>query len=122
MQILGKYGRNILPQFNLLHMCKTIRGRAAVDTLPHHIDRTSLFGIVINIPENREIIQHLGEIVTNRQGIDDPSLSLKQVFNLVQLSFNNLDVLISSPTKASDLENIEAIDPNDMTRIAIQIL
>ena len=58
-------------------MCESVWGKAAVDTITHHNDRTRVFGIMMTIPDNREMYQKLGEGVTNRSGIDDPALSPK---------------------------------------------
>ena len=119
MRKLGGDGKYKLLQSQLINMCESVWGKAAVDTVPHHNDRTRVFGIVMTLSENREMYHRLGAGVTNRSGVDDPALSPKQIYNLIQLSFNNPDVIVTLPTAATDLENIEAIDPNDKSRIGI---
>ena len=100
-------------------MCKSVWGKDAADTVPNHNDRTCVFWIVMTLSDNREMYHQLGAGITNRTGIDDPTLSPKQIYNLIQLSFNNPDAIVALPITATDLENIEAIDPNDQSRIGI---
>ena len=119
MRKLGDDGKYTLLQSQLIDMCKSFLGKTAVDTVPHHNDCTHVFGIVMTLPDNREIYQWIGEGVTNRSGVNDHVLSPKQIYNLIQLSFNNPDLIVTLPREATDLENIEAIDPNDKSRIAI---
>ena len=73
----------------------------------------------MTLPQFRDTYQKLAEGVTSRDGIDDPSLNTTQMFQNIAFAFNNEEITISLPEESSDLEKIEEIDPNDITRIRI---
>jgi len=74
---LGDDGKYTLLQLQLIDICQSVWEEAAVDTVPHHNERTRVFGIVMNLPDNREMYQRLGKGITNRSGVDDPAMSPK---------------------------------------------
>lgn len=115
----GDDGKFHLSQATFVGMLENVWGAQAVDTSPHHNDRVQLFGIIMTLPQFRDTYQKLAEGVTSRDGIDDPSLNTTQMFQNIAFAFNNEEITISLPEESSDLEKIEEIDPNDITRIRI---
>ena len=71
-------------------------------------------------PEFWFTLQWLCDSVTSRDSLDDPELSLKQIFVEIALAFNNEQVEVRYPDEAYDLEYIHLLDPNDDDRIVIQ--
>ena len=98
---------------------ENIWGAQSVDTTPHHNDRVRLFGMIMTLPQFREVYQKLAEGVTSRDGIDDPNLNNTQMFQNLAFLFGNEEVVITLPEEACDLDRIEEINPNDITRIRI---
>ena len=74
----------------------------------------------MTIPDYRDHIQRLTEGINSRAALDNPSLSLKQIFVEVVLAFNNDEIIIDLPDGALDLEHIDLLDANDQSRIRIQ--
>ena len=112
-------GHFFLNQRTVLGMLQNIWGNCAVDLTPHPNDRLRLFGIVFGEPSFRPQLQRLCEGVTSRDSLDNPGLSIKQIFVELTLSFNNDDVLVTVPQDAYDLDNIDSLNPNDERRISI---
>ena len=56
-----------LDQSVVLDMCSTMWGAAKPMSIIHHNDRVRVFGIVMTIPENREMFGRLGEWSFNSQ-------------------------------------------------------
>ena len=112
-------GEYHLDQSTVLDMCSTMWGAARPVNVIHHNDRVRVFGIIMTIPENREIYGRVANGPTGRTQIDDISYHPKQIYQSVALSFNNESVLIDLPHDAYDLSLIEDIDPNDMGCIRI---
>ena len=100
-------------------MLQNILSENAVDITPHHNNRVRLFGIIMSLPEYREVYQKLAEGVTSRHALDSSELNNSQMFQNLAFAFNNKDVKVIIPDDAYDLENIEEIDSNDITRIRI---
>ena len=100
-------------------MLQNVWDETAVDITPHYNDRVRLFGITMSLPEYREVYQKLAEDVTSRHALDSFELNNSQMFQNLAFAFNNKDVKVTIPEDAYDLENIEEIDPNDITRIRI---
>ena len=112
-------GKYVLDQKRVVQMLETFWGSKAVDTTPHVNDRLRLFGILMTNIEFRPMLQRLSDGVVNREQLDNPELSLKQMFMNLALAFNNEEVVITLPDDAFDLENSEMLDPNDRGRISI---
>ena len=72
------------------------------------------------LPEFRGALQRLSDGVTSRDSLDNPSLSLKQIFVEIALAFNNDEIVVTLPDEAYDLEYIHLLDANDDDRISIQ--
>ena len=102
-----------------LGMLQNVWGKNTVDITPHHNDKVRQFGIIVSLQEFRDIYQKLAERVTSRYDIDSSELSVTQMFQHLSFAFNNADILVILPEVAYDLQNIEDIDPNDLTRISI---
>ena len=66
------------------------------------------------------MIQRLSDGVADRSSLDDPELSLKQLFMELALAFNNDDIELTLPDAAYDLDNVNSLDPNDNSRVTIQ--
>ena len=56
---------------------------------------------------------------TEHYSVSIIALNCPQMFQNLAFAFNNEDVKVTIPDDAYDLENIEEIDPNDITRIRI---
>ena len=84
-----------------------------------HNDRVRVYGLVMAKEDNREIYQRLAEGVTSRRSLDDPALSLKQMFQNIAVEFNNDDIMVELPADAFDMDCIVDINPNDYSRMRI---
>ena len=115
----GDNGKYTLSQATFVGMMENVWGARSVDTTPHHNDRVRLFGMIMTLLQFREVYQKLAEGVTSRDGIDDPNLNNTQMFQNLAFSFGNEEVVITLPEEACDLDRIEEINPNDITRIRI---
>ena len=116
---LNDDGKYTMQQEVFMEMLQNVWGDNTVDIMPHHNDRVRLFGIIMYLPEFRDIYQKLGEGVTSRYDIDSSELSVTQMFQNLAFFFNNTEIVVKLPEAAYDLQNIEDIDPNDSTRIRI---
>ena len=85
----------------------------------HFNDRVQIYGIVTSIDSNRDIFQRLAEGRVSRAHLDDPSFSLKHIFQQVAFSFNNKNIFIDFPDSAYDIDDICNLDTNDFSRIQI---
>ena len=115
----GFDGIYTLDQKSLLEMLGTYWGDGAVSSVIHPNDRARVFGIIMTMEEYRPIFEKLALGVTHQSDIDDISMSIERMFQLVSISFNNEMVTIEMPDEAYDVPNIELIDLNDPTRIRI---
>ena len=120
MREVNSDGCFILSQAAIVSMFHTIWGGDNIDSSPHHNDRLRIFGILMTQPDYRDHIQRLTEGVNSRAALDNPSLSLKQIFVEVALAFNNDEMIIQLPDGAMDLENIALLNANNPARIRIQ--
>ena len=109
-----------LKQAYFIQILETVWGNKAVDATQHYNDRLRLFGILLTQPQFRPMIQRLSDGVADRSSLDDPELSLKQLFMELALAFNNDDIELTLPDAAYDLDNVNSLDPNDNSRITIQ--
>ena len=84
-------------------------------------DKLRLFGLLFH-ENNSNKLHRLSVGITSRNQLDDPSLQLKGLFQLIALDFNNGNLKISLPPKASDLDEweIDELDANDSSRIRIE--
>ena len=112
-------GKYVLDQQHFIGQLENVWGANAIDTAPHHNDRVRVFGIIMTLPEFREIYQKLAEGVKERYAIDDPSLNFPEMFQNIAFAFNNEKILVTLPDGAFDLPLIEEIDGNDFSRIRI---
>ena len=95
-------------------------GANAVDTIPHYNDRVRLFGIIMTLPQFREIYQVLSQGITSCAALDDTAaLHLPELFQQLAFAFNNEVIKVILPSNAYDLPLIQEIDPNDIGRIRI---
>ena len=108
-----------LDQSVVLDMCSTMWGAAKPMSVIHHNDRVRLFGIVMTLPENREMFGRLANGPSTRKQIDDIAYHPKQIYQYFALSFNNESIVIELPPDSYDCTLIEKIDPNDINRIRI---
>ena len=117
----GPDGKYVLEQSNMVSFLKQIWGKDSVSLTPHVNDCLRLFGIVMSLPDSRFDLQRLCDGVTGRYALDDPTLSLKQIFVEIALAFNNKEVEVVLPEEAYDLEYIHLLDPNDNERMKAEI-
>ena len=112
-------GEYHLDQLKVLDMCSTMWGAARPVNIIHHNDRVRVFGVLMTVPENRDIFGRLANGPNTSNEIDDVGYHPKQIFQNIALGFNNESIVITLPPDAYDLNVIEQIDPNDMGRIRI---
>ena len=120
MRELNVRGDYTLNQSVIIHTFHSIWGGNNIDGAPHHNDRLRLFGILMSKPDFREHIERLTEGVNSRAALDNPSLSLKQIFVEAALAFNNEDIIVDMPDESMDLEHVGLLNPNDQSRIGSQ--
>ena len=108
-----------LEQSIVLDMCSTMWGADKPMSIIHHNDRVRVFGIVMTLPENREMFGRLANGPSTRNQIDDVAYHPKQIFQYFALAFNNESIVIELPPDSFDCRLIEKIDANDITRIRI---
>ena len=112
-------GEYHLDQSSVLDMCSTMWGVVRPVNVIHHNDCVRVFGIIMTLPENRELYGRIANGPTGRTQIDDISYHPKQIYQLIALSSNNESLKIELPRDAYNLSSIEDIDPNDMGHIRI---
>ena len=117
----GPYGSFVLEQKNIILFLKQIWGTNSISLGPHPNNRIRLYGILMTKLSFRPALQRLCDGVINRDVLDNPEVSLKQIFVELALAFNNEEVVVDYlPNEAQDLEHIDLLDANDENRIAIQ--
>ena len=109
-----------LSQHRLVIMLNALWGNDSGNKGMHSNDKVRLFGIIMARDDNRHIYQRLAEGVTSRAQLDDPTLSPAGMYSKLQLDFNSDNVIVALPPDAVDVENVDTIDPNDLSRITIQ--
>ena len=84
-------------------------------------DKLRLFGLLF-LEQNLDKLHRLSLGVTGREQLEDPDLLLKGLFQLLAMDYNNENVRVHLPLKASDINDaeIDYLDANDETRIRIQ--
>ena len=84
-------------------------------------DKLRLFGLLF-LEQNLDKLHRLSLGVTGREQLEDPDLLLKGLFQLLAMDYNNENVRVHLPLKASDITDaeIDYLDANDETRIRIQ--
>ena len=108
-----------LDQITLPSMLQTVWGYAHPSQQLHHNDRIRLFGVLMTLQQNRALYERLAEGVTNRWVLDNPALSIKQLFQRLNFDFNNDAVKVELPATTGDVNGLVTIDVNDCTRIQI---
>jgi len=66
-------------------------------------DRLRVYGLIMSIDIHRDLFQRLAEGCTRRQHLDDPTYSLKQIFQTVTFAFNNEKIVFDLPDEAYDI-------------------
>ena len=112
-------GKFVLDQTRIISMFSNMWGASRPVNILHFNDRVRLYGIIMSIPSNRHIYQRLAEEVTSRRHIDDPTYSVRQMFQNIVLQFNDERVAVAMPPDFDDLADTEEIDANDNARIRI---
>ena len=108
-----------LDQSMVLDMCSNMWGAARPANTIHHNDRVRVFGVIMTLPENRDLYGRIANGPNARNQIDSVEYHPKQIFQSIALGFNNEDIVIELPPDAYDLHSIDQIDPNDIGRIRI---
>ena len=115
-EVDGKYA---LEQRMVIQKCSTMWGAARPANVLHHNDRIRIFGIIMSLPEYREVFARLVNGPAARNEIDDVRFHPKQIYQDIALAFNNDNIVLTLPPNAFDLQCIDEINPNDMSRIRI---
>ena len=112
----GKYS---LDQNMLINSLANLWGRDTPSGKASTNDNLRLFGIVMTIENNQPIYKRLAAGTGERLVLDDPILSLPQVFSTLALQFNNIDIKVTLPKDMLDVEGHDEINPNDPNIIRI---
>ena len=73
----------------------------------------------MTLPQFRDHLHKLCDGVKDRDSLDNPALSSREIFAELALAFNNKEIEIQLPDAAYDLEYIHLLDANDPSRISI---
>ena len=109
-----------LDQTRLLNFLNGVWGSDQGSLTPHKNDKVRLFGLIMTIEENRPKFQRLAEGHKDWYGMDNVTLSLAEIFRALAFNFSNEDIHIDLPENADDIQGINNLDPNDITRIRIE--
>ena len=85
----------------------------------NHDDCVRVYMISMRLEENRGMFQQLAKECLSRHHLDDPSFSLKHIFQIVAFLFNNKKTFLDLPNDAYGIKGIFEIDSNDFSRIRI---
>ena len=58
--------------------------------------------------------------VTKKSQLEDQTLTLRRIFELLAIQFNNEQIIVSYPEKSSDVDGMSNINTNDPLRIRIK--
>ena len=112
-------GTYVLDQTNFLKKIETLWGIENTSLVTEDNDKIRLIGILF-LDTNSDKLYRLAQGVHSKNDLDDPSMNIKGVFQLLALDFNNNDIHISLPDEAEDMEEDINLNPNDPMRIRIQ--
>ena len=73
----------------------------------------------MTMEKNRLKFQCLAEDHKDWFSMDDPTMSLANIFRLLCFNFANEEIIIELPDNTCDIQGSEDIDPNDATRVKI---
>ena len=84
-------------------------------------DKLRLFGLLFH-EDNSDKLHRLSIGITSRNQLEDPELTLKGIFQLLALDFNNGDIWVTLPPKSTDhdKDDLEELDANDPKRMRIK--
>ena len=71
-------------------------------------DKLRFFNLIFH-KDNSNRLHHLSIGITSRNQLEDPKLTLKGIFQLLALDFNNGDFWVSLPPKSMDLDEEEQV-------------
>ena len=74
----------------------------------------------MTLEKNQLKFQRLAEGHKDWTGLDDPTMSLANIFRLICFDFTNEDIIIDLPDNTCDIQGIESLDPNDRNRMKIE--
>ena len=109
----------ILDQTRFVQTLHGIWGTATATLGVHDNDKVQLFGILMSFEKNRPLFQRLAEGATERCQLNSSELSISGIFTRILFDFHNEDIVVVLPKNAGDVDGVDDLDPNDMTRIRI---
>ena len=109
-----------LEQTRLINFLHNIWGNDQGGISPNDNDKVRLFGLIMTLEKNRLKFQRLAEGHKDWHGMDDPTMSLANIFRCICFDFANEDIVIDLPDNACDIQGIEGLDPNDRNRMKIE--
>ena len=74
----------------------------------------------MTLEKNRLKFQRLAEEHRDWAGMDDPLMSLANIFRSMCFDFANEDIVIDWPDNACDIQGIESLNPNDQNWMKIE--
>ena len=74
----------------------------------------------MSLERNRGYFERLVSGCISRQHLDKPTYGIPQMCPSISLDFNDERVVIEIPSHAIDVEGVEDINPNGISRIRIQ--
>ena len=119
---LRKEGENenyVLNQYNYIRISEKIWGQSRPTNMLHHHNRVQVYGLIMIKGGNREIYQMLAEVYTSWRHVGKPTLGLKQMCQNIAVEFNNEEVVVNLSDESLDLDGIQDISSNDMTRVRV---
>ena len=108
-----------LDQLRILDMLQNVWGYAQPSQIIHFNDRLRVFGLIMTLPKNRVYFERLALGVTSKNVLDDGSMQPKQIFQELTFDFCNELIRVELPNNSVDVEGVETLNPNDITRIRI---
>ena len=93
-----------LKQERILGMIKTTWGKNCSSERTEDNDKLCLFGLHFR-EENGDKLLHLSRSVTDRKKLEDPGLVPKGLFHLMELDFNNSNIVVEHSLKAQDIKD-----------------
>ena len=110
-----------LEQNVLLQMMDTQWGGNLSSDKMEDNDKLRVFGLLFH-EDNSDKLYCLSIGITSRNQLEDPKLTLKGIFQLLALDFNNGNIWVTLPPKSTDLnkDDLEELDANDPKRMRIK--
>jgi len=92
-----------------------------LDYLNNMWRQSSLFGILMTIPEHRLLFERLTNGVANKDILDDDAFHPKNIFQKLTWDFCNDFIKVVFPSNCTDVDGYDSLDANDKTQTRIHL-